>query len=69
MFSNVVFLKKQFGLLFRLDELKEELALGITMGLNAWHLHQEILQAGKIHTVFLDLEHFIFAYSYEDHLK
>ena len=28
----------------RLSELKEELALGITMILNSWHLHHEILQ-------------------------
>jgi hypothetical protein len=28
----------------RLPELKEELALGINMVLNSWHLHHEILQ-------------------------
>jgi hypothetical protein len=33
-----------FFLSSRAEELKEELALGVTMALNAWHLHIGILK-------------------------
>jgi len=45
MYKNVVFIILKCHP--RNGELKEELALGITMALNAWHLHIGILQVRK----------------------
>jgi hypothetical protein len=39
-----------FLLSSREEELKEELALGITMALNAWHLHIGILKVTQYHS-------------------